>query len=170
MDAFCVSPSTDRAIRAEMWSTRSLSRSGRSGEAKKAVTTSSRVSFASLGGDSCRVEFGCTEPVVIFAGMVPLPEAFVSSNSPFPSTSRLARERFCFSEADGDGPKARRLGRVMGVKSTYILFMCVWYSENSSSLILGWTGLAMSSLAWNSRTGYSEYAVTADVLAAAVPP
>jgi hypothetical protein len=72
MAAFYVSPSTAKDIRAEMSSTRSLFESGRSGEAKKAVTTSTRVSSVVLGGDFCRVQIGCIEPVVHVVEMVPL--------------------------------------------------------------------------------------------------
>ena len=87
----------------------------------KAVTTSARVSSAVLVVDSYRVEFSFIEPVVPIAGMVPVPEALVSSTSPSPSPSRLSRERLFCPEAEGDGSKAGRLGMVMGVGSTCVL-------------------------------------------------
>jgi len=121
MAARCASPSTSRAIRAEMWSTRSLFGSGRTEEAMKAVTTSERMSSSDLGGGSYRAELGEMEPVALVAGIVPLHEALVPSTSPSPSPSRLTRERLFCPKADEDGPKAGRLGMVIGFGSTYIV-------------------------------------------------
>jgi hypothetical protein len=94
----------------------------------------------------------------------------VSSTSLSPSPPRLKRERLFCPEANGDGPKAGRLGRVMGVASTCMLSRSVRYSGNYFSGILAWTGLATSFLVWDSRTGSFEDVVRVADLVTAVPP
>jgi len=116
------------------------------------VTIYARMSSSDLGVGSCRAEPRGMEHVVPFAWIVPLPETHVSSTSPSHSPLRLTREHLFCLEADGDGPKAGRLGRVIGVGSTCTLSRCVRYSGSSPSTIMGWMGRATSSLAWDSRT------------------
>ena len=77
---------------------------------------------------------------------------------------------FIFPEATGIGPIVGRQGRVMVVDSTSMVSRSAWYFENSSSRIVGWTGMLTRSRAWDSLTGSLEAAVGTDVVATEVPP
>jgi len=99
--AFCVSSSTVKTTRADMWSTRSWPDFNKSGEAKQAVISFERVSSAILVGDPCRVESGIGDRdafasrACLVAYWVPLTKAPMSFTSLSPAsltrTSTLPR-------------------------------------------------------------------------------